>query len=433
MALDLPFSAMDEGIYHLELHTNPWNIQAEVGTAGTLDLDRLRGAVSDACARHPMARAAMKSWGGADTKYRWVISDDVPDGLVEEAGPDRELADVRAELYGRPFDLETTGNVRAVLVHRSEGDLFLLSVSHVVADGVGVIRLLQSITRSYRGVEDPADSVELEAARDLVSTLAPSGPAERLQRTGDNLRMLGDAIEGPARIATTSTAPDEGYGFVSRVLSQDDTSAVFAWKPEGTTLNDVLIAALQLTIARWNEQLGERAERVVIMMPFNVRPTDRFHEVMSNIVTFVNVSTDADERTSFESTVLAVAEQSAGLKKARGAGLHTLANLGRNVPVGLKRRMTKLLPLTGYRIVGTAVLSNLGRLPEMPTFEDDGGEPTEMWFSPPCAMPIGVGVGVSTVGDRLHVMVRYRQGQFDPADADAFADLFLDYVRTAHP
>jgi NRPS condensation-like uncharacterized protein len=428
MALDVPFSAIDEGIYHLELATNPWNIQAEVGTRRTLDLARLNRAVSDACARHPMARAAMQSWVGRDKKYRWMIADVTPVGLVEEVDDGRGLDAVRTELYGRKFDLETSPNVRAVVVRRAGGDLFLLSVSHVVADGVGVVRLLQSISRGYRGVDDPADPVELETARDLVSTLTPAGPAERRRRTGDNLRMLGDAIEGPARIATTSTSGDEGYGFVSRVLGQGATSAIFASKPEGTTLNDVLIAALQLTIDRWNEKQGVEAGRVVVMMPFNVRPADRFHDVVSNIVTFVNVATDPEDRTSFESTVLAVSQQSAELKKARGAGLHTLANLGRNLPVALKRRISRLLPLTGYRFVGTAVLSNLGRLPETPTFEEDGSEPPELWFSPPCAMPLGVGVGVATVDGRLHLMVRYRQEQFEPADADTFADLLVDQV-----
>jgi len=427
MALDLPFSAIDEGIYHLELHTNPWNIQIEIGTSGALDLGRLNRAVSHAFARHPMARAAMQDWEGRDTKYRWMIADEPVSGPVEEV-EGHLLDEVRSDLYGRPFDLQAPPNVRTVVVRRAEGDLFLLSVSHIVADGVGALRLLQSITRSYRGVADPQDPVDLETARDLVSTLTPSGPAERLKRTGDNLRMLGDAIEGPARISNTSTSGAEGYGFVSRVLNQDATSAIFAAKPKGTTLNDVLMAGLHLTIERWNEKHSEGTGRVVVMMPFNVRPAERFHEVVSNIVTFVNVSTDPEDRTSFDSTVLAVSQQSAELKKARGAGLHTLANLGRNLPVALKRRMTDLLPLTGYRVIATAVLSNLGKLPETPTFEEDGAEPTELWFSPPCAMPLGAGIGVATVGGRLHLMVRYRQEQFERTDAEAFADLLVDQI-----
>jgi NRPS condensation-like uncharacterized protein len=33
----------------------------------------------------------------------------------------------------------------------------LLSANHVVADGVGALRLMQSIARAYRGVDDPLD------------------------------------------------------------------------------------------------------------------------------------------------------------------------------------------------------------------------------------------------------------------------------------
>jgi NRPS condensation-like uncharacterized protein len=196
-------------------------------------------------------------------------------------------------------------------------------------------------------------------------------------------------------------------------------------------LNDVFLAALHLTVDRWNSSRGKRTGRVVVMMPFNIRPADRFHEVVSNIVTFVNVSSNPKDRRDLDTATMAIAQRSQRLKKARGAGLHDLAALGRNLPVAVKRKVPKLLPLTGQRFIATAVLSNLGKVPELPTFEGDGGEPTELWFSPPCAVPLTVGVGVATIGNALHLMVRYRLEQFDTDAGEEFADLLVAQLSGA--
>ncbi|MBW3546607.1 MAG: hypothetical protein KY452_00520 [Actinobacteria bacterium] len=52
----VPFSVADEAIYLLDSEAEPWSIQLEVCVAGTLDEVRLRQAVTQALARHPMAR-----------------------------------------------------------------------------------------------------------------------------------------------------------------------------------------------------------------------------------------------------------------------------------------------------------------------------------------------------------------------------------------
>lgn len=423
---ELPFTAIDEGIYHIEAGTTPWNIQVELGAHGRLDLARLREAVRAACERHVLTRASMRPAKATEKHYTWMIGEASRKELVDEVDcPDGDVAAARAAFYSPDVPLEDPPLLRVRLVRRPTGDLMMMSVSHVMADGVGTMRILHSITRAYRGVEDPEDPVSLDEARDLYRTLEPTEPGERSRRRKDNLGMLRDGLRGPARIAVETSSAGDGFGFAARRLSPEVTRRLVSAKPEGSTLNDVFLAALHLTIDRWNGARNQRTKRVVLMMPFNIRPTDRFHEVVSNIVTFVNLGTEVRHRGDFQSTLAEVSRQSRSLKQARGAGLHDLAALGRNLPVGLKLQASKLLPLTGNRFIATAVLSNLGRLPETPSFEDDGGSPTELWFSPPCAMPLGVGVGVATLDDAIHLMVRYRREQFDVAAGEAFADLLV--------
>ena len=46
-------------------------------------------------------------------------------------------------------------------------------------------------------------------------------------------------------------------------------------------------------------------------------------------------------------------------------------------------------------------------------------------------MPVGVGVGVATSGERLYLTVRYRRVQFDHAAAERFTDLYMSQLASA--
>jgi NRPS condensation-like uncharacterized protein len=85
--------------------------------------------------------------------------------------------------------------------------------------------------------------------------------------------------------------------------------------------------------------------------------------------------------------------------------------------------MADLIPLSGNVVVDTAVLSNLGRISEVPVF-GDAGAVREIWFSPPGRMPLGASLGVATLGDRLFMTLRYRHAQFGQAAAEEFLTLF---------
>jgi NRPS condensation-like uncharacterized protein len=76
------------------------------------------------------------------------------------------------------------------------------------------------------------------------------------------------------------------------------------------------------------------------------------------------------------------------------------------------------------------MLSNLGRIPEPPTFAASGSP--ELWFSPPCDPSCSVAIGVATSGQRLALVTRYRDDQFDADAAEAFTDLLIAQVGPGH-
>lgn len=428
----LPLTLLDEGLLHLQDARTQWNVQFELGADHQLDEARVRQAVLSCCHRHPLARARIAPWKQSDNSYRWDIVDEPElDPLrVADCPDDAALDDLRAEFYQAPIDLGAAPGFRLVLARRPGGDLLLMSASHLVADGVGGLRLIQTMTREYRGEPDPPDPLPLAQARDLGSVLAPKTRNERWARRWEALRQVREAIDAPSRIAVAGGLPDDdGFGFGCRALDLADvTAAAPERRQAGATVNDVLLAALHLTVQDWNTAHGVRTDRVGIMMPVNIRPADRFWEVVSNLTSMVSVSTVADDRKDLATATAAVAAQTTQVRREdRAHGLYDMLDLTKKAPLVVKRAAPRLLPHTGDRFVDTAMLSNLGRIPEPPTFTTDSAAP-ELRFSPPCDQSCSVAIGIATSGRQLTLVTRYRREQFDAHAAAEFTDLLLTHL-----
>lgn len=426
----LPLTLLDEALLHLQEARAQWNVQLELGTDHHVAEAAFRKAVFSCCRRHPLARARLAPWKRLKSSYHWDVMDELDLDPVRVVDcPDSAALDrIRAEIFTPPLELDTSPVMRIVLARRPGGDIVLLSVSHLVADGVGAVRLMQSITRAYRGEPDPPDPLPIAQARDLGSFLAPKTRGEKWARQLEGLRRVREAFDAPSRIAVAGGSEQDGFGFVFRVLDiGENTTPGLVHRAAGTTINDVLIAALHLTVAAWNSDHDMPTDRIGVMMPINVRPSDRFWEVVSNITSMVTVSTSPDDRADLAAATAAVSEQTTEVRRAdRANGLYDLLDATKKTPLALKRLAPRLLPHTGDRFVDTAMLSNLGRIPEPPTLDaDSSAGPSELWFSPPCDPTCSVAIGIATCGTRLSLVTRYRHEQFDPPAAGRFTDLFI--------
>lgn len=114
MAVEIPFSMLDEAILHLEQELGCWNIQLEVAAPGTIDVERVRAAAAAACAAHPMARAAQQSFTDGDGHYRWRITDETPPG-----SPSRTTRPVTRRRCGRSVRGSTPPLSTSAMPHRS--------------------------------------------------------------------------------------------------------------------------------------------------------------------------------------------------------------------------------------------------------------------------------------------------------------------------
>jgi NRPS condensation-like uncharacterized protein len=195
----------------------------------------------------------------------------------------------------------------------------------------------------------------------------------------------------------------------------------------GATVNDVLIAALAVTITRWNERHGRRAGRVAITMPVNLRPAGWQAEVVANFASYVTVSLGAHQQQSLGQAIAVTTQRTRTIKRdgLGGTVVDLLAAGPAMLSVAAKRHLQELIPLTGDVVVDTASLSNLGVLEGMPDL-GEAGALRELWFSPPGRMPLGTALGVLTLDGRLHLTLRYRHAQFDQTAAEAFLAGYRD-------
>jgi NRPS condensation-like uncharacterized protein len=424
----IPLSLLDELYLNLDRASEPWTVQYEVRLRQHLDTARLAGAIAAAAHQHPLARARLASWRFQDRSYRWEIDDElghIP--LTVVACDDEALANQRDRLFTTTPSLEQAPPFEIVLACGPDSDSILLNLHHAAGDGVSAARLMLSILRAYAGVEDRVPPLDPLEVHDVRRFSAARSAAERRAR----LRMLATEAWRPfvrwARVARDGGDDRPAYGFELLSFSPEDTRALFDRRHPATTVNDVLLAGLAVTIGRWNAAHGQGEQLMALTMPVNLRPSDWRQEVVSNFSSWVTVWIRLEPGEDLSSVIERVGARTRAVKRDGTGGLAVdLLEVPGRLRISGKRWLQDLIPLTGNIVVDTASLSNLGRLEAIPSQLD--GATTEVAFSPPGRMPLGVSIGAVTLEDRLHLTLRYRHAQFGREAARRFTTLYRNVL-----
>lgn len=430
----LEFNLIDEAIHHLDTDAEPWTVHLEARLSGAVDEARLRHAVRRAMDHHPLARAFQRRWRPWQTAYEWGL-DDTPSldpVSVVSADSDEELAERRAEFLSTKIPLATSPPLRVLLVRRGgspeqpRGDRVVLAFNHAACDGVGTLRFFLSVARAYSDEPDPVSAPKDAAVRDLAKSSAPGTLFERHHRLMLVSRGFVDALTSPpTRIAADEPADAPGFGFALRSVDAATTASIAKRKLASGTVNDLLLGVLHCTIARWNDQHAVASKRIGTMMPVNVRPRARWTETVGNIVYFVSISSDPAERETLEGAVGAVVRQTTEVKeRGTAAALREILFASPALLLEVKRRLPSLLPFGGNRFIDSAALSNVGRV-DAPIRFGELGPALDLWFSPPCRMPLALGMGAATYDGRLSFVFRYRRALWSDEAASRFASLYV--------
>lgn len=430
MVSTLPFTPIEEATFHLDRVLGPWNIQGELRTTESIDPGRLEAAARTAMGHHPMARARRRAASTIGSGYEWAIRDDPDPPAVRVLDRTTDLRTLRNRCHGEPFDLTTAAPFRLVIQRGGGidgGDRLFVPISHVAADGIGLIRFLRSLLDAYRGAASTPDGPSLSASRAFLDRLAPHSLGDVADAIEEAGRQLWEGIDSPTNIAREGGAYREGRGYTRRTLDPATTTRLLADRPDGVSVNDVLLSALHLTVAEWNTAHGVDTDTLGVMMPINIRPDDWFYEVVAMYTLFESVRTDPAARRDPATTIAHVADQTTRLKQRdRPAALFKALTMLDYLPSGLERRLAGLLNGFASRFTDTVLLTNLGALPAAPSF---GAETTErIQFSAPAWDGVPISFGVLTT-DRLALSTRYLRAAFDADAAERLTDRYVETIE----
>jgi NRPS condensation-like uncharacterized protein len=384
----------------------------------------VREAVTTAVGRHPLARARLQPWTSSSKTYEWVIDDTLQlDPLrVVDATDGESLDDVRADFFSRAIPLLESPPFRVVLLRDAGGDSVLLAANHAGCDGIGALRLLQSIVRAYAGVPDPmVDVAPADAHRLAMAESDDRGLGGRVDDARHGLKQVAQARSRLTKVAPVDGVPGPGYLVHSMTMPVAPLVTSPVRRRAHATVNDVLLAAVHRSIDRWNRDHHARVGRISIGMPVNARPEAWRNDVVATLISSVLVSTLPRQRDSDEACAAAVAGCTEAAKRRGSGAMLAAQHKGWGGRVTHRRALSPVVRVFAGLMSGTAAVSNLGVIASDWMVADDLAV-REIWFSPP-AFGADLAVGAVSFGDTLRLTLRYVPGLFSPAAAADYAAL----------
>jgi hypothetical protein len=398
--------ALDE-VPLLDPRTSAWSVQLEARVAGSLDEERLRAALG-AVVRHDLGPECLE---------------------VVDCEDDDDLHAVRSRLHHTGVPITSFPPLQACLARHPAGDVLMLSLNHAATDGFGAVRVLQRIARAYADRGEPAAPLDFLACHDLPVRPAPAVQSTVMRSVESVTARLRDRLAPHVPLAADEPVDDPRYGFLYVGLTPEQTQYVHGVDPEGAD-GMVLLTALHLAIGDWNRRHGEPARRRVgVLVPVNLRPAEWQEDRIGNFSVTTRLSTSRRNRASAAAALKAVSTRAARNKRTR-TGIALIAGLERAGMLVLWAKQSRVVlePLTDNRRVDAAMLCDLERLHEAPSFGPDAGDIVELWFSSPARSSRILSIGAVTVAGRLHLTFRYPHRLLGPDAARRFADCYLTHV-----
>jgi len=428
-SLLIPFSTMDEAMMHSDTRRYHCNVHVEVRAPGKLDAQRMREAVYKAMKDHPLARSRRAEHKPSDRNLQWEIRPEASFDplLVVEAGTDPVVARRREQLLNLQPSLDDSPPFYVWLVRRNRGDSLIFNFNHAATDGIGAQHFLRSVINHYAGCRDPRSVDPLSVRKTPVTTSVES--AKQKQQQKEQMDFLQRNLSKAAPVAADGNSNRRGYGCIQLIMKAREFKTLNPKKFVDATIHDLLLAAMHKTIHLWNQGHGVDTGLIRVQTPVNLRPAPWTYEEIGNYIGTFPTNSLPGERASAAKIMAVVYEQTQSAKASNfGQIMYESMQLQSKMPAFLKE---KLMPVLLNSLSTTsACVSNLGRVPAKLEFGPEKAA-TEVWVSPPAAMPMGIGLGVVGYNGALFFTFRYANDLFDAKAAQQFAVMYrrtLDWL-----
>ncbi len=276
--------------------------QTHVWTAGRIDVDALRDALTRLNARFPVITSRLdESSDGTGASWRFQ-----PGASVElhqfDAVDETALRLYAESLSDSELDLARHDPVAFHLVHLPDDrDVFIIKFTHVLMDGKAPELVLREINRCHDAGGCLDDEPKRKAQRpgqsqpDADEMAAHLARFDRGRRIRAALRVVGSHIRLPEKFVTLDP-PDLGewrfapFRLSVRTLDAEETRALSARVKRlcgFVNLAPALLASAFRAIRSLTPQEQEGRSVYQTELPLNLRPPGRFEPVFHNFMSFI--------------------------------------------------------------------------------------------------------------------------------------------------
>lgn len=198
---------------------------------------------------------------------------------LRKPGGDKQLQDFLQKRVSRPIDRAHPLWEAWLIDGYGEGSVVFSRLHHALADGMALAEVMLTLTDPAPGVHDagrePAAAlpgghgVLLSTATGLVrSALSlPTVPLTALKGLAVTRKLLLDVL--PSSLFSGEPGVDKRLTW-SQPHPVSDLKAI--GRATGTTVNDVLVAALSGALARYLSTFDQSVDHLTTMVPVNIRP-----------------------------------------------------------------------------------------------------------------------------------------------------------------
>ncbi|KRF36690.1 wax ester/triacylglycerol synthase family O-acyltransferase [Nocardioides sp. Soil805] len=253
-------------------------------TTQPLDWDRMRETVQERLVdRYPVFRQrpveATRPWDlpAWEDDPDFDLSRHLHHARLRRPGGERQLRAFLEKRVSLPFDRNRPLWEAWVIDGYGEGSVLFSRLHHAMADGMALAQVMLSLTDPAPETPDPRPSPATRPEnRGLVTTatgllrsslsLTTAIPVTAFKSLAVTRKLLLDVL--PATLLSHEPGVDKLLTW-SRPQPLADVKAI--GRATGTTVNDVLIAALSGALARYLDTFDESVDHLTTMVPVNVR------------------------------------------------------------------------------------------------------------------------------------------------------------------
>jgi hypothetical protein len=335
----------------------PMTFWTEMVFRGQLDRGALQSAVDVAVARHPLLRARVE-WQGR--MPNWVLPD-------EDSRPVTWLNETNCHQADQvqSLDLRRESGLRVFAINGENRSSVWIHIHHACCDGLGARRFSLDLLTAYAracGAQTPLpewDTLDYELLRRRHEFAAVSAGAIKTSAW----RKLQDAFHfhvltpRPLAAAQELVGPPRVSPAVKYIFNAAETARLRQLSREANArLNDVAVALLFATLAKWNRRFGSapQSQRLRVLMPTDLRSPRDDRLPAANRMSFAFIARTIRQCEDWDPLLTGIRSETRYIKQTR-IGLDFLAG------ISLAAQVPGLLPglLRWPRCMATAVLTNL--------------------------------------------------------------------------